>query len=166
MAIKTILALPDERLRLPSIDVTDVAAAQTVIEDLLDTLYHTTDGIGLAAPQIGAREAIVVIDVSEDRDQPLVLINPKIVSKARPVIGQEGCLSVPGYYADVTRYEEITLEALDRHGAPIKMTRDDFVAIVIQHELDHLAGIVFIDYLSPLKQKMALKKIKKALAGQ
>jgi peptide deformylase len=126
-------------------------------------MYDTDDGIGLAATQVGSSAAVVVIDISENRDQPLVLINPKIIKGEERAKGQEGCLSVPGYYADVERYSKVTVEALDRQGEQMTIGSDDFLAIVMQHEIDHLKGTLFIDYLSSLKQKMALKKVKKTI---
>jgi len=143
--------------------VTDVSQIQGLIDDLLETMYNTEDGIGLAATQVGSSEAVVVIDISENRDEPLILVNPEIISGEEKAKGQEGCLSVPGYYADVERFSKVTVEALDRNGEAISITSDDFLAIVMQHEIDHLKGKLFIEYLSPLKQQMALKKVKKTL---
>lgn len=137
------------------------AAVQGLIDDMLETLYATDNGIGLAATQVGRKEAIVIIDLSEKRDQPLVLINPQVISGTDPALGQEGCLSVPDYYADVERYSTVVVSAVDRHGSPITLKSSDFLAIVMQHEVDHLQGNLFIDYLSPLKRTMALKKVKK-----
>ncbi|KJR39851.1 peptide deformylase [Vibrio navarrensis] len=161
MAVLDILTAPDPRLRVESKPVTDIAAVQTLIDDLLDTLYATDNGVGLAAPQVGREEAIVVIDLSEKRNEPLILINPVVVSGDNKAMGQEGCLSVPEYYADVERYTSVVVEALDRDGKPLKIESSDFLAIVMQHEIDHLSGNLFIDYLSPLKQQMAMKKVKK-----
>ncbi|WP_445495265.1 peptide deformylase [Photorhabdus sp. SF281] len=161
MATLKILTIPDERLRQKCIEVINVEEIQGLIDDMLDTMYSTDNGIGLAAPQVGRKEAVVVIDISANRDQPLILVNPKIVEKERSVVGQEGCLSVPGYYADVERFEKVKIEALNRHGETITVESEDFLAIVMQHEIDHLHGKVFIDYLSPLKRQMVLKKIKK-----
>lgn len=163
MAVLTILTAPDPRLRLSAEPVTDIASVQMLIDDLLDTLYDTDTGIGLAATQVGRREAVVVIDISDERNQPLVLINPQITAGSDKEAGQEGCLSVPGYYADVERYSRVTVQALDRNGDAITIDSDDFLAVVMQHEIDHLQGNLFIDYLSPLKQQMALKKVSKAL---
>ncbi|TDB48390.1 peptide deformylase [Photorhabdus khanii] len=161
MATLEILTIPDERLRQKCVEVTNVEDIQGLIDDMLDTMYSTENGIGLAAPQVGRKEAVVIIDISANRDQPLILVNPKIVEKERSVMGQEGCLSVPGYYADVERFEKVKVEALNRHGESITVESEDFLAIVMQHEIDHLHGKIFIDYLSPLKRQMALKKIKK-----
>ncbi|WP_265448646.1 peptide deformylase, partial [Aeromonas salmonicida] len=101
--------------------------------------------------------------LSERRDQPLILINPEVISGTDKVFGQEGCLSIPDYYADVERYSSVVVSALDRHGNQLTMESSEFLAIVMQHEIDHLDGNLFIDYLSPLKQQMALKKVKKSI---
>ncbi|MFW7525225.1 peptide deformylase [Vibrio ostreicida] len=161
MALLKILTAPDPKLRVKAETVTDIKAVQTLINDMLDTLYSTQDGIGLAATQVGRKEAIVVIDVSESRDKPLIMINPKVVNGKNKSLGQEGCLSVPGYYADVARYTSVVVEALDREGNAICIESEAFLAIVMQHEIDHLDGQLFIDYLSPLKQRLARKKVKK-----
>ncbi|CDG99639.1 peptide deformylase [Xenorhabdus bovienii] len=166
MAILNILTIPDERLRQKCVDVTHVDEIQTLIDDMLDTMYDTDNGIGLAAPQVGRKEAVLIIDISPNRDQPMVLVNPKIVEKERRVVNQEGCLSIPGYYADVERFEKVKVEALDRHGKSITVESEDFLSIVMQHEIDHLNSIIFIDYLSPLKRQMALKKVKKFLSNK
>jgi len=163
MTVLTILTAPNDKLIKQANPVPDVSKVQVLIDDLFETLYNTDDGIGLAATQVGRSEAIVVIDISENRDEPLVLVNPKIVHGEETAKGQEGCLSIPGYYADVERYTHVTVEALDRNGKEITVTSDDFLAIVMQHEIDHLTGTLFIDYLSPLKQQMALKKVKKTI---
>lgn len=161
MAVLDILAAPDPRLNVKAQSVTDIGAIQSLIDDMLDTMYSTSNGIGLAAPQVGRTEAVVVIDISENRNEPLVLINPVIVSGANKAMGQEGCLSVPDYYADVERYTSVVVSAVDRHGQAIMIENSDFLAIVMQHEIDHLSGTLFIDHLSPLKRQMALKKLKK-----
>jgi len=163
MAVLTILKAPDEKLHQQAVKVTDISAVQSLIDDMLDTMYDTEDGIGLAATQVGRTEAVVVIDLSEERNEPLILVNPEIISGENKVKGQEGCLSVPGYYADVERFEKVTVQAQDRDGEAITIESDEFLAIVMQHEIDHLKGKLFIEYLSPLKQKMALKKVKKTL---
>ncbi|WP_277849981.1 peptide deformylase [Moellerella wisconsensis] len=161
MAVRQIIEIPDERLRVKFTPVQDVNSVQTLIDDMLDTLYDTDTGVGLAAPQVGDKHAVVVIDISETHDQPLVLINPEIIKKEGLTTYQEGCLSVPGIYADVERYQSVTVRALDRTGKEILVQDDDFLAIVMQHEIDHLHGKIFIDYLSSLKRSMALKKMKK-----
>ncbi len=161
MAVLEILTAPDPRLKQIATSVSDVKQVQTLIDDLLDTMYSTDDGIGLAATQVGSEHAVVVIDVSEERNDPLVLINPKVIAGTEKAKGQEGCLSVPDYYAEVERFTSVTVEALDRDGKAITINSDEFLAIVMQHEIDHLNGNLFIDYLSSLKQQMAMKKVKK-----
>ncbi|WP_413112305.1 peptide deformylase [Thaumasiovibrio sp. DFM-14] len=166
MAVLDILTTPDPRLKVKAEKVTDIASVQTLIDDMLDTLYATDNGIGLAATQVGRKEAVVVIDLSESRDEPLILVNPEVVSGTNLAMGQEGCLSVPDYYADVERYTSVVVSALDRDGQAITIENDEFLAIAMQHEIDHLAGNLFIDYLSPLKRQMAMKKVKKYVKAQ
>ncbi len=161
MAILDILTAPDPRLKIKAEPVQDVTSVQTLIDDMLETLYATDNGIGLASTQVGRKEAVVIIDLSEQRDEPLILINPEIVSGTNKTLGQEGCLSVPEYYADVERFSSVVVSALDRQGQPMTIESDNFLAIVMQHEIDHLAGNLFIDYLSPLKRQMAIRKVKK-----
>ncbi|ELA7015326.1 peptide deformylase [Vibrio parahaemolyticus] len=166
MAVLEILSIPDPRLKVKAEKVTDVSTVQTLIDDMLETLYATGNGIGLASTQVGRKEAVVVIDISDERNYPLILVNPEVVSGENKALGQEGCLSVPEYYADVERYTSVVVSALDRDGNPITIESDEFLAIVMQHEIDHLSGNLFIDYLSPLKQKMAMKKVKKYVKAQ
>ncbi|EGR2286061.1 peptide deformylase [Vibrio parahaemolyticus] len=166
MAVLEILSIPDPRLKVKAEKVTDVSTVQTLIDDMLETLYATGNGIGLASTQVGRKEAVVVIDISDERNDPLILVNPEVVSVENKALGQEGCLSVPEYYADVERYTSVVVSALDRDGNPITIESDEFLAIVMQHEIDHLSGNLFIDYLSPLKQKMAMKKVKKYVKAQ
>ncbi|MCS0389598.1 peptide deformylase [Vibrio diabolicus] len=166
MAVLEILSIPDPRLKVKAEKVTDVSTIQTLIDDMLETLYATGNGIGLASTQVGRKEAVVVIDISDERNDPLILVNPEVVSGEKKALGQEGCLSVPEYYADVERYTSVVVSALDRDGNPITIESDEFLAIVMQHEIDHLSGNLFIDYLSPLKQKMAMKKVKKYVKAQ
>ncbi|AVF93449.1 peptide deformylase [Vibrio alginolyticus] len=166
MAVLEILSIPDPRLKVKAEKVTDVSTIQTLIDDMLETLYATGNGIGLASTQVGRKEAVVVIDISDERNDPLILVNPEVVSGENKALGQEGCLSVPEYYADVERYTSVVVSALDRDGNPITIESDEFLAIVMQHEIDHLSGNLFIDYLSPLKQKMAMKKVKKYVKSQ
>ncbi|HHF2964608.1 TPA: peptide deformylase [Vibrio alginolyticus] len=166
MAVLEILSIPDPRLKVKAEKVTDVSTVQTLIDDMLETLYATGNGIGLASTQVGRKEAVVVIDISDERNDPLILVNPEVVSGENKALGQEGCLSVPEYYADVERYTSVVVSALDRDGNPITIESDEFLAIVMQHEIDHLSGNLFIDYLSPLKQKMAMKKVKKCVKAK
>ena len=161
MPVLDILTIPDERLKRKAQPVEDIAAVQSFIDDLLETMYHTDDGIGLAATQVGSLHAIIVIDLSDNRDEPLILINPEFIERDGEFIGEEGCLSVPGYRAKVTRYEKVKVKALDRQGQRIEIETDDFLAIALQHEMDHLDGKVFIEHLSTLKQQIALKKASK-----
>ncbi|WP_298774285.1 peptide deformylase [uncultured Shewanella sp.] len=161
MAILNILTIPDERLRRKARPVTNIQAVQPFIDDLIETLYSTGKGIGIAATQVGNPHAIMVIDLSETRDQAVVFINPEIVEQVGEYEGVEGCLSIPGYRTRVTRYKQVKVSALDRKGEPFEVETDEFLAIVLQHEIDHLNGIVFTDHLSELKQKIALKKVKK-----
>ncbi len=166
MAVLEILSIPDPRLKVKAEKVTDVSTVQTLIDDMLETLYATGNGIGLASTQVGRKEAVVVIDISDESNDPLILVNPEVVSGENKALGQEGCLSVPEYYADVERYTSVVVSALDRDGNPMTIESDEFLAIVMQHEIDHLSGNLFIDYLSPLKQKMAMKKVKKYVKAQ
>lgn len=164
MAIMDILTVPDPRLKRKAKPVTEIETVQPFIDDLLQTMYHTDDGIGLAATQVGSEHAIVVIDISEERNQPLVLINPQITESSGEFIGEEGCLSIPGYRSKVKRFESVTVSYLDRQGQAQTIHSDGFLAIVLQHEIDHLHGKVFIEHLSRLKQEMALKKVRKYTA--
>ncbi|MCZ4338679.1 peptide deformylase [Shewanella colwelliana] len=161
MSVLDILTIPDERLTRKATPVSDIAAVQPFIDDLIETMYHTDDGIGLAATQVGSPHAILVIDLSEERDDPLVLVNPEFVERSGEYIGEEGCLSIPGYRAKVARFEKVKVSALNREGQPIEIESDEFLSIVLQHEMDHLDGKVFIEHLSKLKQQIALKKVKK-----
>lgn len=166
MAVLDILTAPDPRLKITAEKVTDIASIQTLINDMLETLYATDNGIGLASTQVGRKEAVVIIDLSDNRDEPLILVNPEVVSGENKAFGQEGCLSVPDYYAEVERFTSVVVSALDREGNPITVETDEFLAIVMQHEIDHLSGNLFIDYLSPLKRQMAMKKVKKYVKSQ
>ncbi|MGJ3289433.1 peptide deformylase [Klebsiella sp. PL-2018] len=161
MAIKNITEVPDDKLRVTYKTVENVETIQDLIDDMLDTLYSTDNGIGLAAAQIGRTEAVAIIDISETRDQPLIMVNPCIIEQEGSIDSEEGCLSVPGVYAQVKRYQKVKIHALDRKGEAFTIEDSSYLAIVMQHEIDHLHGKVFIDYLSPLKRKMAMKKIRK-----
>jgi peptide deformylase len=165
MALLPILEFPDPRLRTQAaaVDPADLATPvfQTLIDDMFQTMYEAP-GIGLAASQVDVHKRFMVIDVTEDRSRPLVFINPVITAREGEQVYQEGCLSVPGIYADVTRSDTITVEALDRHGQPFSLEADGVLAVCIQHEMDHLLGKLFVDYLSPLKREMVRKKLLKA----
>ena len=165
MALLTILEFPDTRLRTVAAPVDPAQLAtpgfQRLIDDMFETMY-AAPGIGLAATQVDAHHRFMVIDVSEAKDQPMVFVNPEIVSREGEQVYQEGCLSVPGIYADVTRANEIDVRFLDRDGKPQELRIDGLLAVCIQHEMDHLDGKLFVDYLSPLKREMVRKKLEKA----
>ena len=161
MAIRTVLEYPDPRLRKPARKVEQVdERIRALVDDLFETMY-AEQGIGLAATQIDEQLDVLVMDVSENRDQPLCLINAEIVEASGHQDHEEGCLSVPGIYAKVRRAERVKVRALDQHGKPFELEAEGLLAVCVQHEMDHLRGKVFIDYLSPLKQKMVLKKLEK-----
>jgi peptide deformylase len=161
MSFLTILEYPDKRLRTVAKPVDSVdSALNTLIDDMFETMYEAP-GIGLAATQVDVHKQLLILDISEDRSRPMVFINPRITAKDGSQVYQEGCLSLPGIYADVKRWNQITVEALDRHGQPFTLEADGLLAVCIQHEMDHLAGKVFVDHLSPLKRALAEKKLAK-----
>lgn len=161
MARLPILEYPDPRLRIRAERVTVVDEdVKRLVEDMFETMY-TAPGIGLAATQVDVHKRIIVIDVSDGRDQPYCFINPEIVTADGRDSFEEGCLSVPGLYEFVERAERIKVKALDRNGEPFELEADGLLAQCIQHEMDHLEGILFIDHLSRLKRSMALKKLEK-----
>jgi peptide deformylase len=161
MALLPIIEFPDPRLRTVAKPVDRVdAALGRLIDDMFETMYEAP-GIGLAATQVDVHKRLLVLDVSEDKTRPMVFINPEILCSEGTQTYQEGCLSVPGIFADVTRCNQITVKALDRHGEPFELTADGLLAVCIQHEMDHLAGKVFVDYLSPLKRELVKKKLAK-----
>ena len=161
MALLNILHSPDERLHTVAkpVDVVD-DALRRLIDDMAETMY-AAHGIGLAATQIDYHRRLVVIDLSEEHDDLLVLINPVITRKAGETVYEEGCLSVPGIYDKVTRAETVTVEALDRDGQPFSLDAEGLLAICIQHEIDHLDGKVFVEHLSQMKQSRIKQKLKK-----
>jgi peptide deformylase len=162
MAKRTILSFPDPRLHTVAKPVQGVdARIRTLVSDMLETMYDAS-GIGLAATQVDVHERLVVIDVSEERDQPLVLINPEIVwASPERIVNEEGCLSVPGIYDGVERSTSVRVTALDLQGEPRTIEAEGLLAICIQHELDHLLGKVFVEYLSPLKRNRIKGKLLK-----
>jgi peptide deformylase len=161
MSLLTILEYPDPRLRNKAQPVAAFdAALQGLIEDLFETMY-AAPGIGLAATQVNVHKQLLVLDVSEEKNAPLVLVNPKIVAREGSQIYQEGCLSVPNIYADVERADRISVEAQDRDGQPLQLQADGLLAVCIQHEMDHLVGKLFVDYLSPLKRELVRRKLEK-----
>lgn len=161
MPLLDILVFPDDRLRKVAAPVSTVDdATRRVVDDMFETMYDAP-GIGLAATQVDIHERIVVIDVSEDKDDPLTLINPEIVRSEGKLSGEEGCLSIPGIYENVDRAESIVFKALDRNGISYEMEADGLLAVCVQHEVDHLDGKLFVDYLSALKKRRIRKKMLK-----
>lgn len=156
-----VLRFPDERLRTVAKPVdTFTPELQTIVDDMFETMY-AEEGIGLAATQVDIHQRLIVIDVSEDRENPLVLINPEILESHGSTGIEEGCLSVPGARALVPRAEKVKIRAQDRHGEHFELEADDLLAICIQHEMDHLMGKLFVDYLSPLKRQRIRQKMEK-----
>jgi peptide deformylase len=163
MAKLSILRYPDPRLHTVARPVAQVDdRLRALIDDMLETMY-AADGVGLAATQVDVHERLVVIDTSESRDQPLVLINPELIAKSEErVTGDEGCLSVPTIYDKIERHARVTVRALDRHGASFDLEADGLLSVCIQHEMDHLMGKVFVEYLSNLKRdRIKVKMVKK-----
>jgi peptide deformylase len=163
MALLEILEFPDPRLRTrarPVAEVTD--ATRALIDNMLETMYHAP-GIGLAATQVDVHERILVIDVSDSRQEPQEFINPE-VTVLDPELGEydEGCLSVPGFFETVCRPRRVSVSALDRHGQPFTRELEGLMAICLQHEVDHLDGKLFVDYLSPLKRQRIRRKLEKS----
>lgn len=162
MALREILHYPDPRLRHQAKPVERVdEEVQRLVDDMFETMYKAP-GIGLAAVQVGVDRRVIVIDVSEDRDQPLCLINPEILEKRGKEEMQEGCLSVPEIYENVIRADEVRVRAWERDGKPFEIEASGLLAVCIQHEIDHLDGKLFVDYLSSLKRQRIRKKLEKA----
>jgi len=154
-----ILRFPDKRLRTKATPINSVDdALRDLIKNMFDTMYDAP-GIGLAATQVNFHKRLMVIDVSEESDQPLCFINPIITHKEGVEVMQEGCLSVPGFYEDIERADTVTVKALDKEGEPFELTTDGLLAVCIQHEIDHLDGKLFVDYVSPLKRNRIKKKL-------
>jgi len=161
MAILDILRFPDARLRNVAKPVAQVDdAVRQLIDDMFETMYEAP-GIGLAAVQVNDPRRVIVVDTSEDRSQPLSLVNPEILQRVGEEEMDEGCLSVPGVYETVQRAERIRVRALDRAGQTFEMDADGLLAVCIQHEIDHLDGKLFVDYLSNLKRQRIRKKLEK-----
>lgn len=162
MAILTVLKFPDSRLRTKAKHVEQVNDdIKSIVADMFDTMYDE-NGVGLAATQVDIHLQIVVMNVSESREESIVLINPEIIKRSeQTLVNEEGCLSVPGCYAKVDRHTQVTVKALDINGKPFELDGDELLAICIQHELDHLQGKLFVDYLSPLKRKRIQTKLEK-----
>jgi peptide deformylase len=162
MAVLKILEFPDKRLRTIAKPVEQVDdAVRALVEDMFETMY-AADGIGLAATQVNVHQRIVVMDISEQRDEPRVFINPEVtVLEGGEREYSEGCLSVPGFYEPVRRPENVLVRALDRDGNPFELRPDGLLAVCVQHELDHLNGKLFVDYLSGLKRQRIRGKLQK-----
>ena len=161
MALLKILEYPDPRLRTKAVPITSFAKPlESQIENMFETMY-AAPGIGLAATQVDYHYQLFIVDVSENKDNPLVFINPEIIELRGVEEMEEGCLSFPGVYARVERADALTIRALDRHGKEFTMDADGLLAVCIQHELDHLQGKLFVDYLSALKRQRIKKKLEK-----
>ncbi|MFQ5545691.1 MAG: peptide deformylase [Acidiferrobacterales bacterium] len=161
MAIRKILHYPDPRLRRKALPVDTVDdEIRTLIDDMAETMYQAP-GIGLAAPQIDVSKRVLILDISEARNELRVFVNPELLTQEGEQTMEEGCLSVPGVYDEVTRAEKVTVRALGRDGKPFELEADGLLATCVQHEIDHLDGKLFVDYLSRLKQRRARKKLEK-----
>ena len=168
MALLKILRYPDPRLHTVARPVTAVdARIRQLVDDMLETMYEA-DGVGLAATQVDVHERVIVIDTSDPRDQPIVLINPEILARSAEMhVGDEGCLSVPAIYEPVRRHARVTVRALDRDGESREFDAEGLTAVCVQHEMDHLVGKVFVEYLSPLKrERIRTKMLKKTREEQ
>lgn len=161
MSILTVLEFPDKRLRTKAKEVTVFDEKLiTLVDDMLETMYDFK-GVGLAATQVNVHQRLIVIDVSEEKDEPLCFINPEIVDKQGTEESEEGCLSVPGFFEMVTRAEKIKVKALDKHGKSFDLDADELLSVCIQHEIDHLDGKLFVDYISPFKRNRIKAKLDK-----
>jgi peptide deformylase len=161
MSILNILRFPDPKLRLkaePVVEVDD--AVRQLLDDMFETMY-AAPGIGLAAVQVAVLKRVISLDISEEKDQPLGLINPEIIAHSGKELMEEGCLSVPGIYENVSRAEAITVRYVDREGKTQTLETEGLLAICIQHEIDHLDGTLFVDYLSEMKRSRIRKKMEK-----
>ena len=166
MALLTLLHYPDPLLRNRARPVTTVTnEIRQLVSDMLETMY-AAPGIGLAATQVGVDQRVIVVDVSEHGDAPQVFINPEILSRDGKEKMQEGCLSVPGVFEEVERAERIRVRALDRNGQPLEFDAESLLAVCIQHEIDHLDGKLFVDYLSDLKRQRIRRKLEKELRDE
>jgi peptide deformylase len=161
MALRTILEFPDPRLRKRAETVARFdAALGTLIDDMLETMY-AAPGIGLAATQVDVHQRVIVIDISREHNEPLVLVNPEILEREGEASTEEGCLSVPNIFDEIKRAAKVRVRAQDRNGASFERDFDDILAVCIQHEMDHLEGRLFVDYLSDLKRERIRKKLDK-----
>lgn len=165
MAILEILRFPDPRLRTKAKPVQQFdEKLKTIVDNMYETMYES-DGVGLAATQVNIHKRILVMDTSKTRDEPICLINPEIVESEGKEVHEEGCLSVPEYYAKVTRAQTVKVKAVDVDNQPIELEAEELLSVCVQHEIDHLDGKLFVDYLSPLKQQMVRKKMQKLAKG-
>jgi len=161
MAVLNVLTFPDERLRTKAQPVTNVDdSIRALVADMFTTM-KAESGVGLAATQVDVHQQVVVMDVSDEQDAPMVFINPKIVEQRGTKINEEGCLSVPNNYAKVERAEWVKVTALNEHGEEFTLEAEGLLAVCIQHEMDHLQGKLFVDYLSGLKRQRIMKKLEK-----
>lgn len=161
MALLEILHFPDPRLRNNGKEITEFdSSLQKLIDDMYETMYDAK-GVGLAATQVGIDKQIAVIDISETKDQPFVIINPTIISSSDLVTFNEGCLSVPYHYDKLQRFNKVKVKALDRFGKPFEIEGEELLAECLQHEIDHLKGKLYIDYLSNLKRQIIRQKLEK-----
>lgn len=161
MALRQILHFPDPRLRKKAQPITEVTnEIRQLADDMLETMY-AAPGIGLAATQINVQQRIVVIDISQDQTEPYVFINPEIIEQQGEREYEEGCLSVPESYEVVSRADTVRVKALDKEGQPFELDAEDLLATCIQHEIDHLDGKLFVDYLSSLKRQRIKKRLEK-----
>ena len=162
MSKLTILKFPDRRLRLKARPVSVASdRVRQLADDMLETMY-SAGGVGLAATQVNVQERLLVMDTSPERDSPLCLVNPEVVAAEGEVTSEEGCLSVPEFTAEVRRAEQVSVSAYSPEMEPLELELDGLSAICVQHEIDHLDGKLFIDYLSPLKRRMLRKRLEKA----
>lgn len=161
MSILTILEFPDDRLRKKAAVVKVVdASIKKLADDMLQTMYESR-GIGLAATQVNRQQRIIVIDISEEKNEPQYFINPEIIEKDGVEESEEGCLSVPGFYEKVKRAQHVRVKALDKEGKPFELEARDLLAVCLQHEIDHLDGKLFVDYISALKRQRIKTKLVK-----
>ena len=166
MTLLKVLRFPDERLRTVAKPVTEFnQELQTQIDDMFETMLQE-NGVGLAATQVDFHQQLIVMDLQDEVERPQIFINPELISSSGDFCNEEGCLSVPGIYAKVDRCEFVTIKALDRNGKEFTVSADGLFAICIQHEMDHLKGKLFVDYLSPMKRLRIKQKLEKAAKQQ
>ena len=161
MSLLNILEFPDQRLRKKAVPVAEInSGIRRLVDDMFDTMYEAR-GVGLAATQVNVQQRVIVMDISEEKDTPVCFINPEIFAKDGVEESEEGCLSVPGFFEKVKRAEHIKVKALDRDGKTFELEANDLLAVCIQHEIDHLEGKLFVDYISSLKRNRIKKKMEK-----